>query len=381
MMMRAMPPPMVMVLPFARASCRRPSSSPFRRCRHHDPSDGGRAGGARRSGLRDAGRRAGRPRARRATHRRRRSLVGGVRRSRPPSCRSTARTSRSTSRRAPATTPPPTTPRWSRRSPRRSARASCGSAGPLPYPTASIDGSPRTDLYLLDLPGPEEDPDAPFGYANTDPDECPSCRAAPGYVVLDNDFAGYGVEPDVALRATLAHELGHLSHFATAPWLESWAYRGHRRLAGAGPVSRAGRAQRLPGGLRGAAGPAPHRLRIRQRRVRPRVRRLRLEPVAGRPLRRRDRAHVVEGRDALPRPRAGRLRRGAGAPRHDVRRGVRGLRRCDRGVAGRRLPGRRGRVPRGRARGAPRPRRDPQRRPRPHGLPGRRSARRPRPPR
>ncbi len=26
------------------------------------------------------------------------------------------------------------------------------------------------------------------------------------------------------MRATLAHELGHLSHFATAPWLESWAF-------------------------------------------------------------------------------------------------------------------------------------------------------------
>lgn len=95
---------------------------------------------------------------------------------------------------------------------------------PAPVPDAGVDGGDLVDVYLLDLPGPQGEPDAPFGYANTHPEDCPACRASPGYVVLDNDFADYGVEPGVALRATLAHEIGHLSHFAMALWMENWAY-------------------------------------------------------------------------------------------------------------------------------------------------------------
>lgn len=98
---------------------------------------------------------------------------------------------------------------------------------PAPAGDAGVGGSGAIDVYLLDLGGQSGDDERPFGYAAADgPPRCGGgrCQPAPGYIVLENDFDGYPPDPRSALRATAAHEFGHLVHLAIAPTGPGWAY-------------------------------------------------------------------------------------------------------------------------------------------------------------
>lgn len=89
---------------------------------------------------------------------------------------------------------------------------------PAPVRDGDLGGSSLVDVYLVDLGG-----DA-FGYAAADAvSTCGGCDVH-GYLVLDNDYAGYRPDPLGALQATAAHEFLHLVHFGMAYDAEGWAY-------------------------------------------------------------------------------------------------------------------------------------------------------------
>lgn len=91
---------------------------------------------------------------------------------------------------------------------------------PSPAPDGGRGGDDRVDVYLLDT---DVRPDAPFGYAVEDtPVSCGAC-ARSGHLVIDNDYEGFAANPEAALRATAAHEFGHLVGFRVAPGAEGWA--------------------------------------------------------------------------------------------------------------------------------------------------------------
>ena len=95
-----------------------------------------------------------------------------------------------------------------------------------PVDDGGAGGTDEVDVYLLDLGGVSGGEDQPFGYAAMDrAPRCGGgrCAGAAGFVVLDNDYDGYPPDPAGALRATVAHEYGHLLHFATAPTAPGWA--------------------------------------------------------------------------------------------------------------------------------------------------------------
>ena len=92
----------------------------------------------------------------------------------------------------------------------------------------------KVDVYLADVASLGF-----YGYCTTD-GLTPDTRTAPGFCVLDNDYAYQQVstEPILALRATAAHELFHLVQFAydaredpwfmegTATWVEDEVFDG-----------------------------------------------------------------------------------------------------------------------------------------------------------
>jgi hypothetical protein len=85
-----------------------------------------------------------------------------------------------------------------------------GSHVTLPWPEPLADGADggdaRIDVYLRDLGW------GVYGYALYEETSDP--RAKTGFIVLDNDFAGFGsLEADDAARVTLAHEYQHLIQF------------------------------------------------------------------------------------------------------------------------------------------------------------------------
>ena len=102
-----------------------------------------------------------------------------------------------------------------------------------PVPDGSDGGDARTDVYLADL-----GEDGLFGYCVAEPVE-ESDSVAPGYCVLDNDYASaqYPInDPLSNLRVTAAHEVFHLIQFGydyledawfmegTAAWMEDEVY-------------------------------------------------------------------------------------------------------------------------------------------------------------
>ena len=97
---------------------------------------------------------------------------------------------------------------------------------PAPLSDGGAGGTEEVDVYLLDLGGVTGEDEQPFGYAALDrPPRCGRgrCEGGAGFVVLDNDYAGYAPDPAGALRATVAHEYGHLLHFGLAPTAPGWA--------------------------------------------------------------------------------------------------------------------------------------------------------------
>lgn len=73
-----------------------------------------------------------------------------------------------------------------------------------------------------------------FGYAASDPGS--RGRKRPGYLVVDNDYAGFDGKPLDLMRVTIAHEYNHILQFAydsfqdgwlfeaTATWIEEYVY-------------------------------------------------------------------------------------------------------------------------------------------------------------
>ena len=90
---------------------------------------------------------------------------------------------------------------------------------PAPPADGGLGGNDLVDVYLVDL-GREA-----FGYATVDRSAlCGTCQSVHGYLVLDNDYVGFGPDPSVALESTAAHEFSHLVQFGIAYGGEGWAY-------------------------------------------------------------------------------------------------------------------------------------------------------------
>lgn len=77
-------------------------------------------------------------------------------------------------------------------------------------------GSGLTDVYLTDLER------GLFGYATTDPGE--SGRKEAGYLVLDNDYAGFSGVPVDLMAVTMAHEYNHILQFAYDVFQDGWMF-------------------------------------------------------------------------------------------------------------------------------------------------------------
>lgn len=89
-------------------------------------------------------------------------------------------------------------------------------------------GAGQVDIYLADLGK------SLFGYATTDRGH--SSRSEPGYLVLDNDYSGFGRAPVELMQVTMAHEYNHVLQFnydgfqdtwmfeSTATWVEEMVY-------------------------------------------------------------------------------------------------------------------------------------------------------------
>ncbi|MDN5895953.1 MAG: DUF6055 domain-containing protein [Nocardioides sp.] len=109
-------------------------------------------------------------------------------------------------------------------------------------------GNAKLDVYIGDL-----GTTGVFGYANTD---AFSRNAAPGYLVLDNNYTEYDGDASALLKATVSHEFFHLVQFAyttnedawfmeaTASWMEEQVYDGandNRRYLSYGTMGRPAR--------------------------------------------------------------------------------------------------------------------------------------------
>ncbi|MEE8603714.1 MXAN_6640 family putative metalloprotease [Euzebya tangerina] len=90
---------------------------------------------------------------------------------------------------------------------------------PAPPPDNGAGGNDLIDVYLVDLGI------GAYGYASPDIEAlCGGCPDPHGYLVLDNDYAGFDPSPRGALQATASHEFGHLVQFGLAFEGEAWAY-------------------------------------------------------------------------------------------------------------------------------------------------------------
>jgi hypothetical protein len=77
-------------------------------------------------------------------------------------------------------------------------------------------GAGQVDIYLLDL-GRQL-----FGYATTDTRR--PRRTEPGYLVIDNDYRGFGGNPLELMQATMAHEYNHVLQFNYDVYLDDWMF-------------------------------------------------------------------------------------------------------------------------------------------------------------
>ena len=108
-----------------------------------------------------------------------------------------------------------------------SAPLGCTQAGSTglgwPQPPSDLTETPdnggdgRFDVYLVDL-GTQI-----YGYAATDPQ--PSAPTLYSYMVLDNDYAGFGYpDPAVPLEVTAAHEYNHVLQYGIDPNEDTWMF-------------------------------------------------------------------------------------------------------------------------------------------------------------
>jgi hypothetical protein len=74
----------------------------------------------------------------------------------------------------------------------------------------------QVDVYVTDLGR------GLFGYATTDFFERGSSRA--GYLVIDNDYKGFGAPPIDLMRVTIAHEYNHILQFAYDTFQDLWMF-------------------------------------------------------------------------------------------------------------------------------------------------------------
>lgn len=92
-------------------------------------------------------------------------------------------------------------------------------AWPPPAPDGVLGGNDKIDVYFVDLDA------GAYGYAAADDQSlCTACQDAYGYLVMDNDYAGFAPDWMGALRSTAAHEFSHLVQFGIAYDAEGWAY-------------------------------------------------------------------------------------------------------------------------------------------------------------
>jgi hypothetical protein len=77
-------------------------------------------------------------------------------------------------------------------------------------------GAGQVDIYLLDL-GRQL-----FGYATTDARR--PKRTESGYLVMDNDYKGFGGNPLELMQATMAHEYNHVLQFNYDVYLDDWMF-------------------------------------------------------------------------------------------------------------------------------------------------------------
>lgn len=111
-------------------------------------------------------------------------------------------------------------------------------------------GDSRPDIYLGQLGDV-----GVYGYCAPDDDSITDHVPSPGYCVLDNDYAEFGIAPTAALQVTAAHEYFHAVQFAydvsedgwimeaTASWVEDELYDGindNRAYLPYGPLGRPG---------------------------------------------------------------------------------------------------------------------------------------------
>ncbi len=79
-------------------------------------------------------------------------------------------------------------------------------------------GSGQLDVYLANLL-----PDGLFGYTTTDDPKLPPPYDVSAYMVLDNDYVGYGYsDPTAPLDVTAAHEFFHAVQFAYDAYEDRW---------------------------------------------------------------------------------------------------------------------------------------------------------------
>lgn len=89
---------------------------------------------------------------------------------------------------------------------------------PAPPGDGDLGGNGLVDVYFVDLG------DEAYGYAAVDDQPCAGCEADSGFLVMDNDYAGFSPDALGALRSAAAHEFSHLLHFGIAHDAEGWAY-------------------------------------------------------------------------------------------------------------------------------------------------------------
>ena len=85
--------------------------------------------------------------------------------------------------------------------------------------TSNDNGSDgKLDIYLADLR-----PDGLFGYTTSDDPKSPPPYDVSAYMVLDNDYVGYGYsDPTAPLDVTAAHEFFHAVQFAYDAYEDRW---------------------------------------------------------------------------------------------------------------------------------------------------------------
>lgn len=79
-----------------------------------------------------------------------------------------------------------------------------------------LGGQGQTDVYITGLPR------GLYGYSTTDPGQRGPRQA--GYLVVDNDYNGFGGVPVQLMQVTFAHEYNHVLQFGYDTYQDSWMF-------------------------------------------------------------------------------------------------------------------------------------------------------------